>query len=488
VGAPGRFERWGRNTGQSVKGGAGIEGRAVATRVAVTIAFANGLWFIWSNRFLPLSDYPDWIYQGLLFSKLLAGRLPHLYALKRYPVPNAAIVTAALGLLNLLMSPEAAGKVVLTGAIGTFLFGSVYLLESLPRASGNPFVLVPALLMFNTHFFGGELSFLAGLSLFFIYSGILIRRLDAYDSLSPRFFLGWSLLFFFTHFETYIFAVLITAILSFQRCDKRRARALIIAFLPTACLSVWYVAARLVTHDLGSGSFWVPWTLHLVAGRYLGAFFLFPEFLPWLSIQHPVMRLAAILDLAAAAFIGMMWAFCAAAWVRGRRENASVLAAAAVFAVGFPVAGFELAGTYDPGGRFLYPAAWLAMCWLGAGARVRESKLLARSATVGLVGLLAAQCAFLDVYAAGVSYHLAGVYRQLRDAPTRAEFCEIYDSYRKDEEPKPHRTGLDRFLTNHSTVVRLPYYLYAERGETAPIFQTGIFSYNGPGNNEDLCL
>jgi len=34
---------------------------------------------------------------------------------------------------------------------------------------------------------------------------------------------------------------------------------------------------------------------------------------------------------------------------------------------------------------------------------------------------------------------------------------------------------------------RLPYYICAEDGTVAPIFRTGIFNYDDPGDNEDLC-
>ncbi len=47
----------------------------------------NSIWFIWSHRFLPLQDYPDWLYQGFILSKFIRHAHPTAFSLKLYPIP-----------------------------------------------------------------------------------------------------------------------------------------------------------------------------------------------------------------------------------------------------------------------------------------------------------------------------------------------------------------------------------------------------------------
>ena len=112
---------------------------------------------------------------------------------------------------------------------------------------------------------------------------------------------------------------------------------------------------------------------------------------------------------------------------------------------------------------------------------------MSRGLTVILIGLLACQILFLQINIGVVSNGLAALYSKLRSANSRTEFCAIYETYVRQSWDKPHRTGFALLLTNQVSAPRLPYYLYLEEKVEAPIFQIGILSYKGPGDNEDLC-
>jgi hypothetical protein len=103
-----------------------------------------------------------------------------------------------------------------------------------------------------------------------------------------------------------------------------------------------------------------------------------------------------------------------------------------------------------------------------------------------LTALIAAQILYLDIGVAGVSRQLANVYASLSGAKSKAEFCTIYENYRTQNAVAPHRQGLGQLLNNIFMVTRLPYYLYIERAQSAPIFQVGIFDYYGSSDNENL--
>ena len=111
---------------------------------------------------------------------------------------------------------------------------------------------------------------------------------------------------------------------------------------------------------------------------------------------------------------------------------------------------------------------------------------MSQGLTVVLMGLLACQMLFLQINVGAVSNRLAALYSKLRSANSRTEFCAIYETYARQSWEEPHRTGLDLLLSNQPSAPRLPYYLYLEEKVEAPIFQQGILSYKGPGDNEDL--
>jgi hypothetical protein len=455
-------------------------------RVVLGLVLLNGIWFIWSHRFLPLTDYPDWLYEGYLLSRMMRGHpMPH-FALKAYPVPNAW-ATVLLGGLDLAISPESAGKLVLTVVVVLFALSSIYLLKSLHASERSAFIYVPLLFVFNTFLFAGELSYLWGLIFFFGYCGYLIRRRKDLNSISGWFYFGTSLVTFLAHLLPYMMAIGVTAIFALGERNPRFVRKVTVAFAPTIAMTIWYAAARFNTEHLAATSLWVPWTVHMIAGSSLGSFSPFPEFLPWLGIDRPIMSAAAVLDLLTAITIVGIWTMCALVWIRGQRRDEIVLVAAAALAAGFLAGGSGSAGLVNPGERFLYPATWLALCWLGGAWQTGPFPRGAHLARAALCALLVAQAIFLDLYAGAAARGLEDLYAQLRAAPSRQAFCSTYEDYRRRSYGTSGRRGLDRFLPDHGTSARLPYYMYIEDRAVAPIFTSGIFKYDGPGDNEDLC-
>ena len=455
-------------------------------RSAFTLTLFNSLWFIWSNRFLPISDYPDWVFQGTIMARMLRGAaVPH-YSIKLYPIPYSTIVTL-LGLLDLIFPAEVSGKIVLSLTVVLFAVSSTYLLKALNRSEGNPLLYVPLVFILNCWFFWGELFYLLGTGLLFLYLGYLLRRLESLESIS-----GWSLAvvscaLFFSHLLPYLTALLVSAIVVLPRSDVKLARKFLLAFVPSVALTVWYALARFLTEPLAQHVLWIPWTSHLIAGRFLAAFSPFPEFLPWLGSQLVVTKIAAVANLAICVAFALLWPACAFIWIRGGRQRSVVLLAALGCLAAVFAGGYSFAGMVSPGERFLYPAGWLALCWLAANWGALENFRIAKALTALIFALVVAQGAYLDVYGAMVSDRLQSLYAQLRAAKTQAEFCAIYDDSVSRSWDVPHRRGLDRFLTNHASAPRLPYYMFIEDRVTAPIFQIGVLSYDGPGSGESLC-
>ena len=457
-------------------------------RILIRSTFAacviSALALIWSHRFLPISDYPDWVFEGSIVAQLLHGSAPASYSFKHYPVPYSGTV-ALLGVLDLVFPPEMSGKVVLSLCVILFALSSTYLLNSLRGDTDNPLILVPLLFLLNTFFFWGELFYLFGLSLFFLYSGYLFRRIYRAEPINWWLIGVASIAMFFFHAIPYATAILVTLTLILVESRTELIGPFVISFAPSIGLTIWYALERSALKHLAS--VWRFWSLHQLAGRWLAAFSPFPEFLPWLGIEAPLMKVFAILNLIVALVLTLVVPLCMLSPIRLRTRHSGVLASAIVCGVAVIAAGYEFEGMISPGERFLYPAVWIGLCWLIGTRSFDRVSVGGRVLTVSLIALLTCQILFLQINVGAVSNDLTALYSRLRSAGSHAEMCAVYETYRQQSWDQPHRSGLDVLLTNHASVPRLPYYLYMENKAEAPIFQMGILTYTGPGDNEDLC-
>ncbi|HKN14849.1 MAG TPA: hypothetical protein VJX68_16800 [Candidatus Binatus sp.] len=157
--------------------------QGILFRSTFTACIISALVLIWAHHFLPITDYPDWIFQGSIAAELVQGKAPASYSFKHYPVPNTAAVVL-IGALDFVCSPEVSGKVVLSLCIILLALSSTYLLKSITPDANNPLLLIPLLFLPNTFFFWGELDYVLGLSLFFFYCGYLFRRTYRLESIN----------------------------------------------------------------------------------------------------------------------------------------------------------------------------------------------------------------------------------------------------------------------------------------------------------------
>jgi len=456
----------------------------VIFRSAFAACVVSALVLIWGHRFIPISDYPDWVYEGSVTAELLQGKAPTSYSFKHYPVPYSAAI-ALTGLLDFVFPAEVSGKIVLSFCIVGLALSSTYLLKSVRQDAENPLLLVPLLFLLNTYFFWGELNYIFGLSLFFLYCGYWFRRIYGKEPISWWLVSATLTALYFCHFIPFAIAVMVTLVFLSSESRSALLRPFAISLAPSAGLTIWYTIERSVSKP--DGPLWMFWTAHQMAGRVIAAFSPYPEFLPWLGIQAPGMKLFALLNLAVTILLLGVLPFCVFVWVSGQSENRGILASAVSCGVAVVVTGYEFAGMISPGERFLYPAVWIGLCWLvGTGWPVKSS-LASRTLTIMLSGLLICQIVFTQIDVGVVSNELAALHSKLRAANSQAEFCSIYESYRLQSWDAPNRNGLDVLLTNHASAPRLPYYIYLEKNVEAPIFQISILNYAGPGDNDDLC-
>ncbi len=462
----------------------GFDRQRILFRSTFAACVISALVLIWGHRFPPISDYPDWVFEGSIVAELIHGKSPASYSFKHYPVPYSGTV-ATLGVLDLIFQPEVSGKIVLSLCIMLLALSSTYLLSSLSDDTENPLLLIPLLFLLNTFFFWGELNYLFGLSFFFFYCGYLFRRIYRSEPINYWLVGGASIVMFFFHILPYATAILVTLTLMFAESRTELLRPFLTSFAPSMGLTVWYAVNRVSLRRIGPA--WTFWTPHQFAGRWIAAFSPFPEFLPWLGIQAAWMKVFALLNLLVAALLTLIVPLCLLSLGKIGRRNFGVLASAIVCGVAVIVSGYEFEGMVSPGERFLYPAVWIGLCWLIGAQLPARASAINRGLTISLIGLLVCQVVFMQINVGAVSNDLAALYSNLRAANSSAEFCATYETYLRQSWDQPHRKGLDVLLTNHASVPRLPYYLYVERNLDAAIFQMGILDYSGPGDNEDLC-
>ncbi|TAK67114.1 MAG: hypothetical protein EPO24_00895, partial [Bacteroidetes bacterium] len=122
---------------------------------------------IWLNTYLPLQDYPEWLFQGKTLHAALTDTLDSesLYAVRWFPIPPNALVSILLALLNFFMPIEIAGKVMLSAYLLLFISGWRFMFRTANHA--HPFRWLGVLLAFNFFFYMGLLGYTASIAVLF---------------------------------------------------------------------------------------------------------------------------------------------------------------------------------------------------------------------------------------------------------------------------------------------------------------------------------
>jgi len=470
--------------GYSLFGSLSNIGEATWRRTYLAIAalfLLNSLWFIWWHRFMPLQDYPDWLYQGFVLSKFIRHMPPPEFSLKTYPIPYST-VSVVLGVLDLGLSPEVSGKILLTLMVLGFIASSIYLLTSL-GVSQSPLLYVAILLCFNSFFFWGNCSYHLGLSILFFLSGYLIRKRNDANRVTAAAIL---IALFFTHFIPYVAALGLVALLSL---DAARARGLRAAFastvvvVPSMLLLVWYVAGRVYSRDLGGGWTWWP-NWHTFGGTIVYSVAPFRVFLPFTKAGLPLKAFAALNLLCAAIALGAI-AYAFKGVFSSTGVERVIASCAIIFAVAFVASGWMFASG-STGERFPIPAVMFACCWMTSRRlwSVGKPAVVLRLLLIMLVG---AQMLWLDTVAARAATRLNSVYAEMRTASDHGSLCTVYQRYFDASWTPSKRSGISRFLPSAAAAIRIPYFIYMEQDVSAPIFPVGLLHYEGSGSYSNLC-
>jgi hypothetical protein len=212
-----------------------------------------------ASPFPPLQDYPEWTYQGYIFSELLKGSaaISSRFHVLPYPVPNST-AQLVLGLLTYVLTPIQSAKALIVLYCIAVVLLALRLASHLPADRRSLYIWVIVFLIgFDGSFWSGYINFQFALILLALYVSLITQPRER----SRWIHVGFSIAIFFTHFVVLFTFVLIycSAYLlpSVSRPLLMTARGSLknlvslrsLALAPVLLLSIWYVFGRLLTPD-----------------------------------------------------------------------------------------------------------------------------------------------------------------------------------------------------------------------------------------------
>jgi hypothetical protein len=205
-------------------------------------SLAVGAYYVWIlARYddLILPDYIWWMAEAMRIDDILLRHgCATTFAIKHYPVPNS-FIQVLLALLNLAAGWRFATTAVLALYMLVFVAATRYLARASEAARAPMVLVVFAALGTGAVFWGGDLNFLFALAVAMIAVGDLLR-----DRVAPARVAAVTVIAFFVHAIGFFFVAGLYGAWALYR----RAYRELIAFVPGALLSVWYLWGRFVEY------------------------------------------------------------------------------------------------------------------------------------------------------------------------------------------------------------------------------------------------
>lgn len=431
-------------------------------------AIVISLFSLWFFRFIPLQDYPDWLFQAHLITQQLKGidsQLSYHYVTTLPTIPPNLGATVVMVLLNLVVDIEVAGKVFLSIYMLVFPL-AVYLFLSNQNIN-HSFRWCGVLMSYNIFFFLGNLNYIIGLTLLLFAFRSIERNIHS----SPyRLFivsLGWSFVLYLSHGGTYLILVVFLFMnILFVKNSKAFTKAIIVsvALIPTAALFSYFIATYPVA---GQWDFYqnIYQKLSLLGKSLL----IFHRFQP---LESPLP-----LSLINIGFLCVL-SVCILSGIRkaemGQRSNRTI---ALLFLCVILLYPFSNSGQlFNPEARLAFPSLFLFLSSLHFRNPVRTIEL-----SLGLSMLIAV---LLHAYQFHFYNSAAQEAYSVLNERDRFNSKQLILSSGYSEEVD--RSTLRRFSGNIRPFMRLHYYTHLENGKRGflSIFQTGLYRWKKNETND----
>lgn len=341
-----------------------------------------------------LTDYANWVYQGVLLHDHLLGLADTAHRLKSYPVPNSA-ATLGVGLLCFLLPWKWAAEVWLCAQLLISWLTTRHMLRTLSPQGGALWLwlIVPVATYLNVNFWYGFVNFQLGLCWVVLMASLLLRRARATSKQAADWPLGLLLVVcFLTHMIPFAFCGLLLLLYARQ---TRRWRA-VWQLVPAAALSVWYVVGRFLLERDADGQAGMQATVR----TYSAAFWAYKanSYIKSFGFVNPQTQDAALFSqsgflllfaINAALCLLLGWAMVQAARVAFREQaNERFLWTAILLVLPlYLIAPGAALGVSDPGSRLLQTALALGVLLAArTGWTLRGASACATA--LGLAGLI----------------------------------------------------------------------------------------------------
>ncbi|MFH1367773.1 MAG: hypothetical protein ABII64_01475 [Elusimicrobiota bacterium] len=434
----------------------------------------NSLFYIWFYRFLPLQDYPDWLFQGLLFSKALKGQLMEGYRLIGYPVANS-LSTVFIGLFALLFNIEISGKILLSAYALVFIAGSFYMLNSLAGRDNHPFHYAAFLFLFNCFFFAGNINYVIGLGILFFGMGYILRNAQTPEKIGVIPVLLASVLLFYSHAVIFMVYLFFAGLFALSTARKNVILKVLAGLLPSIALFGIFAVNHL---RMAKAAAPVPLNLNFlsisgIAGN-ISCLSVFQYFYPVMDANTKYINILNILNLAFCLVFAVVLFYGFLKILLKFREHASLAVSTAVLSLfAFFNPGY-FAGIVRPGERLIFPAVWIILAFLAA----RPGYLGAKSGNIvryAAIFAVLAQAFFLYYFGGMASNQMAGMNAALEQSGVKGDYTLAPESHFNYENTFRTDFKKPKFLGRISPLIRLPYYLNINNYAYTSVFPTGIF-------------
>ncbi|HXW72885.1 MAG TPA: hypothetical protein VEK34_15920 [Methylocella sp.] len=186
---------------------------------------------VFSFPYAPLEDLPEWIYQGYIFNKLVAGAPSLDFSLKTFPVPYA-LFQSIVSFCLIFVSPMITSRIVilLYAALALFAVYRVILRYRLDGLVAWPLLI--SIVILNSPFWNGYMGYQFGLIVILLYLG-----LPDDSQTDTRWVCLFPVLAFFAHGWAF---VSILVLMGANALYQRRVAAGCVGIVPSMLLLVWY--------------------------------------------------------------------------------------------------------------------------------------------------------------------------------------------------------------------------------------------------------
>lgn len=444
------------------------------------ILTAGWLTSIWTYRFLPMHDYPTWVYAGRVLSQLIREQAPPCYSIAPYPVPNTLFV-GTMGFLNLFLSPETSGKIFLSFSVLLFALGSFRLLGSIATRRDSPLLLLPLLYLFNRSVWVGEISYEFSLGILFLGLAYVLSPRDHLRAKDLLLIAGFSLMTFFSHAAAYFCWVIVLALLCAFDSPRFRPLKILLSIGPSLLLFGIYILRKersgpglaasslndLLKSKLEFLSIFSP--LHFFDPFYLND----PN---WLKLIATVFNLSVVFVILV---LSVTWLQSLPSRMhphlnRNTGPRAAAAAPLAFFLVFLLVPFSALTRVYDFNGRFLLPALILMIGSLGGSNQPqRLSEATRWMLTLVVAAAAMTVLAFQFFYVGRVAHKLQDVYGVLSEAHLSSDVRDLADNeFEHLDRLVPSGPPGFRLLPVHGTLAYFVQYLRLVRPTCVPLFPT----------------